>query len=149
MTGILAVRRALRVPLAGASARDPPHERAESGAHDEKRGSEEPQRGVEDGLRVHARVEDADAIRQIADHRLAPQPFGQRLLPREDVAAADRAFGVMKTDLAWQMQAEGDQLGAVPSNTADVLVGRRADGLTVDEQIAFSFELVPRPGKRR
>src|SRR5919198_2924710 len=91
-------------PRRGALQDPPDHEEEGDGHGDERRG-EEPQRSVENRLRLHARLD--------VDWRAA-QALGERLLPDEDVAAADVAAGVVEVDLARKMQPEGDELAAVP-----------------------------------
>jgi len=77
------------------------------------------------------------------------QPIGQRLLPDQDVAAADVAPGVVVADLARQVQPERDDLAPVPSGGAGIPAGRFADVLTIDEEVAVVAEIVGRPGERR
>src|SRR6185295_17668650 len=87
----------------------PPHHPPD---HDDEGGTEQPQRAIQNRLRVHVRFQ---------HQRHAAQPIRQRLFPLQDVAAADLAVGVLVANLAGKMQPEGDKLAAVPPRGSGVL----------------------------
>ena len=82
--------------------------------------------------------------------RLTLHSDRERLLPHDDVAALDLAGRrVVERHAAGQVEAEGDELVAVPADAADVAAGGGADRLLVDEHVVLLIERVARPGKRR
>src|SRR5882672_7811013 len=124
----------------GPAAHHPPDYAGERGDDDEKRHAEQPERRVENGLRVHARLD---------LQRLAAQAIRQRLLPREDVAAALDAARVVIPNPARKVQPERDELAAGPAGGAGILFGRGADALEIDEEVVALLELIGGPGERR
>src|SRR4051812_48202036 len=115
------------------TANNSPDDEAEHDGHGHKSPAEQKQRSIEDRLRIHARIE---------QQRHAAQPFLERLLPDDDVAAIDAVPIVLIPDPAWQVEAECHDLPSGPADVADVLACRRADRLLVLEEVTVTLELV-------
>src|SRR5262245_5400782 len=92
-------------------AENPPDDDDEYEGNGHKRQSEQPERPIENRLRLHPCLE--------LDRHTA-HSIGQRLLPHQDVSAPDVALRVVKLDLARKVQAERDDLSAVPASSRGV-----------------------------
>src|SRR5262245_27187942 len=107
---------------------NPPDEADEQNRDCDERDAEEPQRAIENRLRLHPRFE-----RQ----RRTAKPVGQALLPDQNISPADLVGRrVVIIDLARQVQPKSDQLLTAPAHRTRTLSRRCAELLTIHELLA-------------